>query len=419
MTIIELLFSAVLNILSVYTNFRIIEIFLDKKDINKYFKFLVYFLTWISNFGIYFLIGNMYITSGSLIIMLLIATSIIYNGSYLRKVVAVFSSVAVVVVVDEIVWRVCLYLGILDKIALFGNLIVSLITILLILFLERFIVPNKNKYISKESYINILLVLLGNIFLIYILSGVSTVDETAVMLLLIMICIIDISTFWLHNKVNEVYSEEIEHQIMKEQILMYKKQFQIIEQSQDIIDSLNHDMKNHLLLIYSYLEENDCDSAKQYIKNTQKYISIPEQYVKTGNQELDAILNYYLDRADKLDCTIETKIVVPNSTVIPEFDMTMLLGNLLDNAIEALEKIKERYLFVGLSIHKGIFIIRVKNYFDGKVIRKNGVVISRKRESGKHGIGIKNVQKIVDKYNGEMKVNFEKNIYTVDIIMYL
>ena len=419
MRIVEIILSAVLNILSIYINFRLIDFFLEKKALNRAFTLSVYILTWSINFVIYNMYENVYFTSVSLILLLLISTVIIYKGTIIRKLVAVFSSVALGIVVEDIVWRFCTHFDLSEKIGLFAALIPSIILILLILLIEYFFAVEKNQYITKESYINILLVLLCNVILIYILTSSEEVEHLKAMWALIMICLIDISTFWLHNKVNEVYREKLEHQIMEEQISMYQKQFRIIKQSQNKIDSIQHDMKNHMLLINSYLENKNYAAAESYIKDIQNYISVPERYVDTGNQELDAILNYFLDKADKIHCKIETKIIVPDCTLVSEFDLNMLLGNLLDNALEALEKTEEKYLYIGISYHKGMMLINIKNSFDG-ILDKNGdAYYSRKKDMGKHGIGLRNIKEIVQKYNGEINIGAVEKMFNINIILYI
>ena len=221
MNTVEVMSSAVLNILSIYINFRIIHFFLEKRERKIRITSLIYCFTGLINWGIYYVYNNVYLTSISLFILLLLATVIIYQGTLIRKVVAVFSSVALGIVVDDMVWRICSYFNLIERLALFANLITSLILILLILILEQFFGVDKNKYITRESYIHILLVLFGNVVLIYILTDIATDERFEILLMLIIICLIDISTFWLHNKVNEVYREELEHQVMEEQILMY------------------------------------------------------------------------------------------------------------------------------------------------------------------------------------------------------
>ena len=419
MGLIEIVFSAVLNILSTFIAFKIIDLFIEKKNYDRFKIWFVEFFVWAVNYGVYYFCNNKYITSWSLVVLLFIATIIAYKGSILAKIIAVFSNVALGVVVEECVWRCFSFYGLAEEMELFGGVITSVVLLILILVLERFVSVKKDIYITNESYINILLVLLGNVLLIYLLAELRNENRVKVLLSLIIICIIDISTFWIHDKVNEVYREKIERSIMEEQILMYNKQLQIIQLSQKKIQSFRHDIKNHLLILYSYLDEGKNDRAKSYIAEMQNNISIPEQYVKTGNNELDAILNYSLSKAKKLGCQTETKISVPDNIIIQGYEMVVLFGNLLDNALEALEKVENRYLYVGITVDKGVLLIRIKNTFDGKMVQKNGIIKTRKKEAKLHGIGLRNVREIVEKYNGKFDVNIRDNYFIADVLMYI
>ena len=417
--LIETIFSGVLNILSIIISFKILEIFLDKKDISNNIVLLVKIMVWLINYIVYYECDNIYITNGSIIVLMLIASILVYKGSVFGKIIAVFSSIGLGTVVEEVVWSLFSYYNIAEDMELFGGLITAIILIIIVLILERFVSVKKDQYITNQSYINILMVLLGNVILIYLLAGMESVDRTKILLALISICIIDISTFWIHNKVNEVYSEEIERQIMSDQILMYKKQFQIIDQSQKRIESFRHDIKNHLLLLYNYLDNDKSDMAKKYINDMGKISSVPEQYIKTGNSEVDAVLNYSLSKADKMNCTVETSISVPNDEFIQGYELVMLLGNLLDNSIEALERADNKYLYVGITVDKGLLLIRIKNSFDGIVETKEGFFNTRKKEPEIHGIGLRNVDEIVQKYNGELSINVNGNYFITDVLMYL
>ena len=226
--------------------------------------------------------------------------------------------------------------------------------------------------------------------------------------------------------------------MIEDQNAMYKKQFELVKQSEERMDSLQHDLKKHMLLLGSYLDNAEYDAAKSYVNNIERYMKVPGKYADTGNIELDAILNYSLDKAAKLGCETETKITVPKITFMNEFDLNILLGNLLDNALEALSKVHERYLYVGISYNKSMLLIRVKNTYDGIFDRNIGTSKSSKRvvpiekleedksiqkklkspKEGKHGIGLKNIKEVVDKYDGEMNVDAGDKYFNVDIILY-
>ncbi|MDE6904522.1 MAG: ATP-binding protein [Lachnospiraceae bacterium] len=233
------------------------------------------------------------------------------------------------------------------------------------------------------------------------------------------ICLIIVSTFYLYDKVNEAYREKLESQVMQERILMHENQLELMKQSQENIGSLWHDMKNHLLLLDTYLKDKDYEGASKYIANIEDYMHVPGQYVNSGNHEVDAILNYRLGKAEKMGCRIVTKLKVPDCSFMLDFDLNMILGNLLDNALEALEHVDDKYLSVELTYKKGILLIHINNTFDGTIRHSGGEFLTRKKDRENHGMGLRNVGYIVKKYNGEQNIQTSKSIFRISIILYL
>ena len=92
------------------------------------------------------------------------------------------------------------------------------------------------------------------------------------------------------------------------------------------------------MMIQSYIDNREYNKAQQYINDMNDYMLVPGQHVSTGNQEMDMILNYMITKAENRGCKVETQIQIPNTKFIETVDLNILLGNLLDNAIEALEK---------------------------------------------------------------------------------
>lgn len=411
--------SAAFNLLNIYICFRIISIFLEKRRLNRFVILMVYFFVWLLNWCIYYLYNNVYYTSGSMLILLMMASGILYQGRLIRKIVAVCSSMALGMVVDDIVWRIFAGLGLIEKIEVVGSLISSLVLILIVLVLERFFRVDKTQYISKESYVNIIIVLLGNIVLLYIFSEVAGEEHMEILLAAGVICVIDISTFYLYDKVNEVYYHKIERHMMEERIAMYENQFEIMQQSQKNMSALRHDMKNHLYLIKSYLYDRNYVEARSYIEEIEEYMEVPKQHVNTGNKEVDTILNYTIERAVRMSCKIETHITVPSSSFMPDFDLNMLLSNLLDNALEALEKTEERYLYVEMNYQKGVLLIQISNSFDGTVIKERRTFITKKQDKRNHGVGLKNVEEIIKKYDGEQVISIRGTLFKVNIVLYM
>lgn len=414
----ERVFSASFNILYIYIAFRFIKLFLPRKKASAFLQTIVYFMVWSINGMIFYWFDNRYLTTGSIFFLLMTATTLIYEGSIIQKFTAVISSIALGILFEEIIWRIFIWMGDNSPNVAVGSLLSSFLYIVFILVIERFFCVDKMDYLSKSSYFNIILILTGSIVLVEVLANVEEKYEW-ILIGLSAICLINLGTFYLYDKVNEVYKEKLVSEVMEERALMHENQLDLMKQSQENIRSLMHDMKNHLLLLDAYINQNEYEKATQYIKNIQDYTYVPGQHVNSGNYEVDAILNYRLEKAEKMGCKIETKLKVPDCSFMSDFDLNMILGNLLDNALEALEHAKEKFLSVELKYEKGILVIRICNTFDGIIAQSGKRFVTRKPDRENHGWGLRNVEQIVKKYNGEQVIETKDTMFMTSVILYV
>lgn len=289
---------------------------------------------------------------------------------------------------------------------------------ILIFILERSFKIKQSKYISALSYINIFMMIAGSIVLGEILVEVGGDAQAFVTLGLSVICLTDVGTCYIYDKVNEVYLQKLEWKAITQRVEMYENQLKIMKQSQKNIQSLNHDMKNHLMLISPYIDSKEYNKAQEYIGDINNYTAVSGQHIHTGNQEVDAIMNYMITKAENKGCKVETKIQIPNIDFMEKVDLNILLGNLLDNAIEALEKVEERYLYISIQYKQGVLVIRIQNSYDGMLYKQGKKYITRKQDAKSHGIGLENVNEIIMKYNGKKDVRTTDSQFLITIILY-
>ena len=128
-----------------------------------------------------------------------------------------------------------------------------------------------------------------------------------------------------------------------------------------------------------------------------------EEYSQTGILSLDSIINYKLTQAKQSDITVSCEIIVPDDLKIAADDFVTIIGNLLDNAIEAAEKIQDdKYISLNIRYSKGTLFITVKNSFDGTLNIKNNQFETTKKDTMLHGIGLQSIEAAIHKYNGEL-----------------
>ena len=150
----------------------------------------------------------------------------------------------------------------------------------------------------------------------------------------------------------------------------------------------------------------------------QAYLENPHEYISSGNQEVDSLMNYMLNRAKTVLNHVNYEINIPKELAIRSFDLNVIVGNLLENAIESAEQSKERWLELFLNYERGMLFIRVRNSYDNAIKRKGEIYITTKKEKRIHGIGLQNVKNVVDTYKGDMQISDKDNIFDVKIILY-
>lgn len=418
MMISELIFSAILNLMSIYAGFKILNLFIEKRENTLVPPLIVYTIVWAIHLGLSVSFHDINVNSISLFILFLTSAFILYIGSPARRIVSVFSVMAIGIMAENIIWSV------VDAFKpAYGEELGSVIFIFFYLFLvfilEKVMMFHKNIVISMKSYLYILVILTGSVFVAEILIILNDNNYDLLLIGLSILCLIVISTFFLHDKVAEVYIEKIEKKTMENKVFMYENQIELMIQSQKKIQSLRHDMKNHLLLLQSYLDMKEYEKAHDYIEEMSTISMETKQYLNSGNIEIDAILNYMLTKAKKMSCNIDLNVTVPDISFMAKSDLNILLSNLLDNALEALEKVSDRYLYICIKYHRGVVIVQIYNSYDGIIHKKQSRYMTRKQDTHNHGLGLKNVMEIVKKYNGEQKIETTDSLFKVELLLYM
>lgn len=224
----------------------------------------------------------------------------------------------------------------------------------------------------------------------------------------LMICIM--------NKKNE---EKVQAQflIWKQQELL--KDMESMRENYLNVKSLKHDMKNYLSSIDILLENGRYEEAQIYIEEIiQNKAFTKDMVIVSGNSYVDAMVN-----AKKRLC--EQKHMMFRFEILGEIEEHMgipisgILGNLLDNAIEACEKNKtETYINVMIKRKHNWYQITVENSMESTVLKKNPELLTHKTDKEQHGWGLKSVKSIVKDYNGSISMEEKDNRFIVDVLLF-
>lgn len=178
-----------------------------------------------------------------------------------------------------------------------------------------------------------------------------------------------------------------------------------------------HDMRHHLLLIKSYLKNANLEDLRSYISEYENSLSLHIPMTTfSHNHVINAILGHYITMAENEKIQVEVDLNNVELTNITDTDLCVLLGNLLENAIEACRTYNgQRKIQLKSSYLAGRFAIIISNDFDGIIQKKNGHYLSRKRSFMKEGVGLATIGTIVHKYNGQLRIHQEEHRFQVSL----
>ncbi len=213
----------------------------------------------------------------------------------------------------------------------------------------------------------------------------------------------------------KMYSLRNENQVTRELLHEKENQFKFAKANMERLHIVAHDIKHQANVL-----RKGGDEAKKVLDNLDDAVTNYDAVLLTENQTLNIILNEKWLYCQKHSIRLST-IVDPNAlNQLETIELYSLFGNLLDNAIEAVIKIKEkgkRTISLNVTHTKGVSSIDIRNYFTGEMkVRDDGPMTSKK-DSFNHGYGTKSIRDIVEKHNGDYSSQIEKDIFIVKIVI--
>jgi len=240
---------------------------------------------------------------------------------------------------------------------------------------------------------------------------------SGVQILFIMVSMAILTIFYsdIHRKEearSEAYAKAIEEHYRQQ--LYYMKN---LEEMTDRLKAERHDFNHHLGVIYGLLESGDADKAGEYASQLVKTAGEYQNLVNVPYPMVRAMLNYKLSAAKDKNIRLMLHIGVPEGLVLPEFDLTVILGNLLDNAMEACMTVDENDRYIGFNMFykPDYLIIQTENPANDASKPQSGKHSTTKSDAENHGYGLRNIEFLAHKHNGFMKTSRENGAFKADV----
>lgn len=220
--------------------------------------------------------------------------------------------------------------------------------------------------------------------------------------------------WWLSKKMTERAELQRSLDLFQMEEKQYRKTRRYLQES----SQLRHDFRQHILIINDYLKQGQTDKLDEYLAPLVEHISQRHKAI-CENQAVDAIASHYDEVAKSQEVTISWAIDLGDDLPVKESDMCAVMGNLVENSIRAASELEGDNRLVNVRIgllNPKTLVISIYNAYRGRIeLDKHDLPITDKDG---HGIGLRSVQNIVNRYNGSMVIETHNGIFNVSIVMY-
>lgn len=216
---------------------------------------------------------------------------------------------------------------------------------------------------------------------------------------------------------------EMEKKIMlleKEKNTLLEHDYQNLKNVYAANAKLFHDFQNHIDVVYHYLLKDKTAEALHYVENLHSPMQEMIRTAWTGDEAADYLINSKTALAVSQNIQVGTNIEFPRNTNIQNVDLVAILGNLLDNALEAARNAEDGYRFVNLTIRRinDMMVIKVENGCSTAPVETNGQLQTSKADKALHGWGLENVRTAAEHYDGTVQTEYSNHTFRAVVTLF-
>lgn len=281
----------------------------------------------------------------------------------------------------------------------------------------------KNVSFSKYEWLIIISIFICSMFLILAVTEISMIvpnnkEVTRFLLITVVgIIVINVAAIALTSKISKHNAEKTQMELLK---------IQLEQQTQSILDindkyysmvKIRHDVKKCLNCARALIESKEYKKAIDYLRSLEdsELLSL-KKYVVTDNSIINALLNYQFSLCAEKNITVHCNISCSMQT-IPEIDMSLLLANLIENAIEASKNVNNAHISLDIYDKINYQFIEISNKVAAPVLKKNPKLETTKKDKLKHGIGMHSIRDIVEKYEGTIDFYEKRDVFFCSVML--
>lgn len=409
------------GILQVYEIDILCKGFFKEQRTNRLQSYVAYFITYcLISFP--YLLFNIPVLNTVCSFLGIIVTAITYKGTVKKQIASMFLFMATMCLSEGIVSvGVGVFIPELfrqnEYYSLTGTVCLPIVQLVVVLLLRNFSNIRDGEHISAVYWIISIFLPISSIVMFYLFCRNITHNDVAIITCVIILIVINVFVFYLYDEVAKNYKLESKSRELELQTKYQEQQLKTMNDSVEKIRALKHEFKKHFSMLETLSESKNYEELNKYLQEINAGFNQANKYIESGNIVIDSILNYKLQEMYEKDIKVDTEIVLLEKLDISFYDFNIILGNLLDNSIEAAEQTEEKYIKIYITYRKHKLNIEIHNTTNNKVDMNN--VKTTKKDTVNHGYGIKNIKEILNKYESVYDAEQDGNMFKTKMCIFM
>ena len=418
-------------IFAVYLFFYYFDIFLKRRKRTVLSMIgLVIFMAWqfeMSSVNLLPAYGNIIVT----IITTLFAVAQIYEGKFWNKCIFTIAFNAIWMLIETISGNIlltyCCEFTDLQALGTLGSFTSKIVFMIAITALKRVFTKDEIKELPVRYSFMLVLIPIGSIYImnnIFMLgyrlhSNRANIQSAVTAVILLGV---NVLVFYIYIKLADDLQLRRMTSVYEQQLDLCERHQQERELSILQLRDVRHNMKNNLVSILAYAENGDNEKIIRFVNEIMEEGGIKASTVtNSGNIVIDSLIGYWYVEAKKVGIDFSVNLNIPMEMPFRGADICLILGNLLENAVEAAQKAEgKKYIRLHMKYDKNNLLLFVENNYKGVLIKtKDKRLKSTKTDAGNHGVGLSSVYRIAAKYHGVVTIDDGvTNRFLIRVVLY-
>lgn len=410
--------------LGIYSIYKLVRAFFEERIVKRYVEIIAFVGYYVLSSSIYLIVKTPIANFAVNIISVFLLTQM-YASSIKKKLLVDILTYTFMTGAEMLVVTLtgCFSFSMIERIdyhSIFGIVVINVLKYVVSVAISVFKNIKIGNTLPMSYWVSLFVIPISSIFMLAVIFQSEGLVVYQVTLSVVAVLIINFTVFFLFDRLAKSYQEKQEKDFMEQQNRYYENQLELINASLENSSILRHDMKNHLQVIFTDIKNGNINDAQQHISDITDVYNSEGKIIHTGYPAIDSMVNFKLQAAKKNGVRVNASSTLPLGLNISSFDLTVIFGNLIDNALQAVSLVQDNK-FIDLALHysKGMMLIKVTNPFVNEIRKSGGKVMTTKSDKKNHGYGLTSVKKTAEKYDGTIDIIPGDNIFTVTAVLYV